>query len=1019
MLYRCKDASVLTHCAQNNSSRFRGALTRARSLCALASLCLVVAIRASALAQLDLPEPPRGAPIAFGADRAHRWERGAYEVWWLEGNCFVHQGPAMARGDQAVLWVKRGGSFEAPEHLVIAYFEGNVSVRNDDPGSKFAMKDATWLGEFNSTASVEARTPTPKPEPATKPSVYLNGVARREPKFSSIQRTQFTDFSGALPAPQPAPGARRIRVQPRSETGFQARTIPNPVTNETVAVVTQGVNIIVDGLPGEFGTIDVSADRIVIWTTGLSDQNLNVEQDATRPLEVYAEGNIEMHQGERVVYAQSLYYNVPREQGTILNAEMLTPAPRKPGQPPAFEGLVRLKADVLRQVNNSQFFGQNMFMTTSRLAEPGYRVQSSEIQFEDVQTLDFNPFTGAPALDPVTGEQLVTSEKLATSTNNFVFLGPVPVFYWPTLATDLEDPVYYIRKAQIKNDRIFGTQLLTQFDMYQILGIRNEPEGTDWGLNLDYMSDRGFGHGTTFSYNRGDFFNLVDGPTNGFIDLWGISEQGLDNLGSDRMALVPEEDYRHRIFARHRQRFENDWQLTAELGLISDRNFLEQYYENEWDNFKDESTGLELKHTADNRSFAIAGDARINDFFTETQGARLDHYMLGQPLLGDWLSWYEHSTAGYADLKVASTPTDPVDAAKFQLMPWEVESEGERLITRQELDLPLQLGPLKIVPYALGEAGHWGEAINGEPIDRLYGQAGVRGSIPFWTATSDIESSLFNVHGIAHKVVFDVDAYIADANEDLGDFPLYDQLDDNAQEHFRRRLLFNTFGGVLPPQFDERFYALRSGMASAVTAPSFEIADDLAAVRGGIRQRWQTKRGLPGQRRIIDWIVLDTNAVYFPDAERDNFGENIGLADFDFRWHIGDRTTLVSTGLFDFFPDGQEIVTIGAFLDRPPRANLYLGFHSLQGPIDSQVVIASYSYKLSPKWLSTAGASYDMSGTGNIGQNFSLTRVGESLVFSMGFNVDESKDNVGVNFMLQPRFLPLSGVPLAGLQGLE
>ena len=75
-----------------------------------------------------------------------------------------------------------------------------------------------------------------------------------------------------------------------------------------------------------------------------------------------------------------------------------------------------------------------------------------------------------------------------------------------------------------------------------------------------------------------------------------------------------------------------------------------------------------------------------------------------------------------------------------------------------------------------------------------------------------------------------------------------DELADNAE--FRRRFRFNTFNGTTPLQFDERLYALRSGMQNFVTAPSAEIADRLAALRFGARQRWQTKRG-PAERRRI------------------------------------------------------------------------------------------------------------------------------------------------------------------------
>ena len=57
----------------------------------------------------------------------------------------------------------------------------------------------------------------------------------------------------------------------------------------------------------------------------------------------------------------------------------------------------------------------------------------------------------------------------------------------------------------------------------------------------------------------------------------------------------------------------------------------------------------------------------------------------------------------------------------------------------------------------------------------------------------------------------------------------------------------------------------------------------------------------------------------------------------------------------------------------------------------------------------------------------SVTRIGESMLMTVGFNVDRSKNNVGVNFMLEPRFLPnlrvtrTTGieVPPAGAMGLE
>ena len=60
----------------------------------------------------------------------------------------------------------------------------------------------------------------------------------------------------------------RIRLQGRSSVNADAEiNTVNPATNEVVAIVKNGVNIIVDGLDN-FGSIDVDTDNLVIWTEG-------------------------------------------------------------------------------------------------------------------------------------------------------------------------------------------------------------------------------------------------------------------------------------------------------------------------------------------------------------------------------------------------------------------------------------------------------------------------------------------------------------------------------------------------------------------------------------------------------------------------------------------------------------------------------------------------------------------------------------------------------------------------------
>jgi hypothetical protein len=582
------------------------------------------------------------------------------------------------------------------------------------------------------------------------------------------------------------------------------------------------------------------------------------------------------------------------------------------------------------------------------------------------------------------------------------------------------------------NDKVFGTRVMTDLDAYQIFGIRNAPKGTRWTLSADYFSKRGPAGGMTFNYQRQNFFGMPTG-TSGFVDAWGIFDHGHDNLGLDRRNLIPPQEFRGRVLAQHRSLLQDGYQLTGEFGIISDFNFLEQYFEREWDQLKDQSTDLEFKRYVDNRSWSIFGSARLNPFFTETQWLpRFDHFWLGQPLLNDRLTWYEHTNLAYAQMKTLEPPTDPVDAAIWGTLPWEGPPnsihQGDREATRHEIDAPFALGVVKFDPYVLGELAHWGENLSFADQSRAYGAVGIRASMPMWSVNPQIQSDLFNVHGIAHKAVFETDVTYAQATTNMTTLPLYDPLDDNDIEAFRRKFPFYDFGGPppVPFQFDERSYALRRGLGNWVSSPSTEIADDLFTARLGMRNRWQTKRGPIGQQRIIDWIVLNTDVTIFPNPNRDNFGQTVGLFDYDFRWHVGDRTTIVSDAYYDFFSNAPHYVTVGTFINRPPRGSIYFGYRSLNGPINSNVIATSYTYRMSPKWMSTFGTTFDVAESRNIGQNFTITRIGESFLFVFNINVDTSKGNVGANVAIQPRFLqgrlgPPSGIniPAAGLYGLE
>lgn len=1006
-----------------------------------------------------MPSADPSESLSIRATQASRWTEGAYDVWHLTGGVRIVQGTTDVAAHEAVVWIEQG---QAPEtatasaavpliRTLVVRMAGDVHLQSGGDTTS-QLRGPRWAGRFwvvrdpvLDFTSVVPATGMPPVYDAPADVLRLPTVDGTVTSAESpIEQTQYSEF-GAAPVPQVAVAApaRRLRAFPRSSVPLNIRWFPSPTGgDEWIAVITSGVNLVIDGVDPA-GPLDISTDRLVIWTRGQSQPDLDgsAAQSADTPLELYMEGNVVFRQGQRVVEAVSMFYDVPRSSGVITGATVLTPVDN-------YSGLVRLRADVIRQVDRSRFVAQQTGLTSSRLGVPTWEFRSRELQFTDEQVPVPGPF-GEPMIDPLTGEPAVAHEQFITSRGNTVTLGGVPVLWWPVLATNAQKPTFYINNAQVKNDQIFGTQILTSWDVFQVFGVRRPPTGVDWDFDIDYLSLRGPGFGTSLLYNRTEFLGLQT-PANGIADAWFVVDHGIDNLGLYRRDFIypgyPNDTFRGRAFWRHRQdlggttdSFFGGWQSRSSMGWISDFNFLEEYYEAEWEEGYEQRTWTDLRRPVENRELRLLTSVRVNPFLTQSEWwPRLDHYTFAQPLIRDAITWYEHSGVSYVQQALPAPPIAGQGLAIWTLLPYESEVIGERLATRHELDLPFQAGAVKIVPYALGELAHWGQDLTQEPIDRAYGQVGIRSSLPMWRVDNDFESQMWNVHGLAHKVVFEAEFSYADATQSIDQFPLYDQIDDDTINQYRRNIPYWDYGAV-PGQvtplaapfifgpdnkYDPRTYAVRRGIGGSVTGPT-ELVNDLTAFRLGAHQRWQTKRGPMGNRRIIDWMTLDIDGELFPVTSQ-NFGQVLGLWQYDFRWHVGDRTTLLSSADVDFFTGGQQLYTVGAFLNRTPRGSFYIGFNEFGGPITASVLSGSYTYRMSPKWASSFGTAIDLTGR-NIGQQFQLVRIGESFLMTFGFNVDYSRNNVGVTFNLEPRFLSRTqfasrtglDVPMAGAYGLE
>ncbi len=843
----------------------------------------------------------------------------------------------------------------------------------------------------------------------------------------SVQLAQDT-FTPPLPVPaqfEPNRGSRRVQIRPRSNgrLGFESVTSPDTVPEERVNVITGGVNVLIEGIEVDVrgqeispGVIDLSADRVVIWTQGGDGDALEsgslVVQTADSRLQVYMEGNIVIRQNQSTITASHAFFDANSDRALLLNAELRAFVPTT-------GGYFRVRAERMRQLSRDRFHAQNAWATTSPYGEPGYRLQASDIFVEPGPSL----FIGT---DPLTGQQVMGQSTWITGLNNQFVVGDTPLMYLPKISGPMEDPGIPIRRATLTQDRIFGLQVETVWDLTRLLGDKKQDrllglskqKGLQWDLLADYKSKRGAGIGT-----HAELMGLNGlGTWQGNGTLYFQNDKGQDNLGLDRRRLNPESDNRGEATWQHRQQLPGDALLFGEIGYLSDRNYLEQYHENRFDTDKDVETVLGIRQDRGAFSGLIWGRADLNGFEATTDWLpRADVYSFSKPLLNGLLYWSMHSSAGYADMQRMQNPTDPGDPYTPLGLPYMTDASGMVAMTRHELDAPFRLGPVNFEPFVMGEAAYWEEGFTSQAVDRYLVNAGIRARLTASRIYPFVRSDVFNLNGLAHKHDTLLEYSLTNSSRGISDIPQYNEIDENSQERFRTRYTTQIFPGVIPAEFNPRNYAIRAGAGLWASAPYHELADDFTALRIGFRDRLQTKVGPAHAPRIRDWMVWEYGASYFPRPDRDNFGTDFGLLYNHYRWNISDRTSILTDASLDLFDRAQNVWSVGVLSQRSLRGSVYLGFREVTAEryLDSQTAIGSYSYQMSPKWISTASVAFDTAVGESRGSSLTVSRIGLDWILHFGLGLDFSKDNVGFGISLEPRFGPPSPTNLSYLMGLQ
>src|SRR5207249_4911872 len=150
----------------------------------------------------------------------------------------------------------------------------------------------------------------------------------------------------------------------------------------------------------------------------------------------------------------------------------------------------------------------------------------------------------------------------------------------------------------------------------------------------------------------------------------------------------------------------------------------------EWDSGFPQQTFLWVKEQQNNWAWTGETDAHLRSWVTEPIWLpKVDGYLIGQDLL-DRFTYFGHASAGFGQLRVTTDPR-PFGASPPQAGPpftsevvnplTDRATNSSRLDLIQELDYPVQLGPVKFVPYALLDLASYSQDVNGNSLGRVWG----------------------------------------------------------------------------------------------------------------------------------------------------------------------------------------------------------------------------------------------------------------------------------------------------------
>ena len=458
--------------------------------------------------------------------------------------------------------------------------------------------------------------------------------------------------------------------------------------------------VVINGDTVEYSEIDMTAVANGNVVITYQDEKLTCKKAVfhTDTKEVLAEGDVVLTQGKDFLKGESMVYNVETKTGTLVN-------PRVFIEPTYYGG-----GEKAEKQDQSQYYMKNGYVTTCDKEHPHYRVQAKQLN-------------------------VYLNDKV-TANNILVFVGDVPVFYFPYLSIPLNDhrpPVSVIPG----HNADWGYFLLTSWKYYLNENVKGR-------INIDYRELRNFAYGISTNYHTDDYGA-------GVVNLNYFNEQN-QRSWSTRPDQPDEKLDRFRAQLRHKWQPDTATSAIVEYNKLSDINVVKDYYIRDYQRDMVNNNYASVVRTDPYYTTSLLVQPRVNRFDSVIEYLPQAQFRTRSLKVGQTNFYYDGSAQAANINNLQPAPTNGVASVN-------------RVDTNNQLSYQANvLGWLGIRPFAGTEQTYYSRDMGGDNSNFIRGNAftGVDLNTRFYK-TFDVKSNALNmdINGLRHVVSPTISYYYA------------------------------------------------------------------------------------------------------------------------------------------------------------------------------------------------------------------------------------------------------------------